>query len=119
MTFNFSNPDGRLIDHELIEEQAGRRRISLRNRKSMRVMLASIEAIMASGSATLESYFDATVSGDAAHWRIELLPRDRRLARQLSRLEVSGSEQLDSIRFEMQDDEWQLLQIRRDGPVDD
>jgi hypothetical protein len=37
----------------------------------------------------------------------------------LSRLEVSGGEQLDSIRFEMPDDEWQLLQIRRDGPVDD
>ena len=30
VTFNFCDPDGRLIDHELIEEQAGRRRISLR-----------------------------------------------------------------------------------------
>jgi hypothetical protein len=106
-------------DEISIERDGERRRISLRNRKSMRVMLASIEAIMASGSATLESYFDATVSGDAAHWRIELLPRDRRLARQLSRMEVSGGEQVDSIRFEMPDEEWQLLQIRHHEPVDD
>jgi selenocysteine lyase/cysteine desulfurase len=30
VTFNFCDPQGRLLDHELIEEQAGRRRISLR-----------------------------------------------------------------------------------------
>ena len=30
VTFNFCDPDGRLLDHELIEEQAGGRRISLR-----------------------------------------------------------------------------------------
>jgi selenocysteine lyase/cysteine desulfurase len=30
VTFNFCDPQGRLLDHELIEQQAGRRRISLR-----------------------------------------------------------------------------------------
>ncbi len=30
VTFNFCDPAGQLLDHELIEEQAGRRRISLR-----------------------------------------------------------------------------------------
>jgi molybdenum cofactor sulfurtransferase len=30
VTFNFCDPEGRLIDHELIEERAARRRISLR-----------------------------------------------------------------------------------------
>ncbi len=30
VTFNFCDADGQLLDHELIEEQAGRRRISLR-----------------------------------------------------------------------------------------
>ena len=30
VTFNFCDPEGRLLDHELIEEQAGGRRISLR-----------------------------------------------------------------------------------------
>jgi selenocysteine lyase/cysteine desulfurase len=30
VTFNFCDPDGRLVDHELIEERAGERRISLR-----------------------------------------------------------------------------------------
>lgn len=30
VTFNFSDPEGQLLDHELIEEQAGRRGISLR-----------------------------------------------------------------------------------------
>ncbi len=30
VTMNFCDPDGRLVDHQLIEEQAGHRRISLR-----------------------------------------------------------------------------------------
>ena len=106
-------------DEVSIERDGERRRISLRNRTAMRVMLTSIEAIMDGDSATLASHFDATVTGNEARWQIELLPRERRLARQLSRMVVSGGEQLDSIRFELPDDEWQLLQIRRDGPVDD
>ena len=94
------------------------RRISLRNRASFRVMLNSIEAIMAGGGETLREHFDATVSGNDANWRIELLPRQRRLARQLLRMEVTGGAQVESIRFELPDGEWQYLEIHGDEPAD-
>jgi hypothetical protein len=92
------------------------RRISLRNRKSFRVMLSGIEAIMAGDTALLDEHFEATVSGTIEEWRIELRPRARRLARQLLKMDVVGGEHVRSIRFEMPDGEWQLLEIHSDEP---
>ena len=92
------------------------RRISLRNRKSFRVMLSGIEAIMAGNAAMLDEHFEATISGSVEDWRIELRPRDRRLARQLLKMDVTGDAHVRSIRFEMPDDEWQLLEIHSGEP---
>ena len=92
------------------------RRISLRNRKSFRVMLSAIEAIMAGNTAMLDEHFEATVSGTVEDWRIELRPRARGLARQLLKMDVTGGEHVQSIRFEMPDGEWQLLEIHSDEP---
>lgn len=102
-----------------IERDGRERRLSLRGRGSFRVMLQSIEAIMAGGAATLEEHFEASVSGDDARWLLALVPRSKRLAKQLGRIEVSGVEdRVRSIRFDLADGEWQLLEIGH-GPADD
>ena len=105
-------------DEVSITRDGAERRISLRNRASFRVMLASIEAVMAGGGDTLREHFDATVYGDDADWRIELQPRGGRLARQLEKMEVTGGAAVESIRFELADGEWQRLEIHGDEPAD-
>jgi hypothetical protein len=105
-------------DEIAIVRDGSERRVSLRNRKTFRVMLGSIEAIMAGGAATLEEHFEARVSGDDERWRIDLQPRSRRLAGQLEAMAVSGvGDRVESIRFTLPDGEWQLLEIRHEEPV--
>ena len=105
-------------DEIAIMRDGEERRISLRNRASFRVMLNSIEAIMAGGGDTLREHFDITVSGDDAAWRIELLPHARRLQRQLLKMDVTGGAQVESILFELPGGEWQRLDIHPGERVD-
>jgi hypothetical protein len=96
------------------------RRLSLGNRKTFRVILQSIEAVMAGGAETLDEHFEAVVEGDDSAWRINLVPHSKRLSRQLIRMEVWGAgDSVEGMRFEMPEDEWQSLEIVHDGPPDE
>jgi len=96
------------------------RRLSLRNRQSFRVMLQGIEAVMAGDVAVLEEHFEVALTGDEADWRIDLVPRSGRLAKQLQGMTVAGAgDRVQSIRFELADGEWQRLELLHDGAPDD
>jgi len=96
------------------------RRLSLRNRQSFRVMLQGIEAVMAGDVAVLEEHFEVALTGDEANWRIDLVPRSGRLAKQLQGMTVAGAgDRVQSIRFELADGEWQRLELLHDGAPDD
>ena len=107
-------------DDIVISRDGQERRLSLRNRKSFRVMLQSIEAVMTGDRAMLEEYFDIALTGSMLDWRIDLAPRSKRLASQLSRMQVSGAnDQILEIRFDLADGEWQLIELLHDASSDD
>lgn len=106
-----------LVDGDSIEiVRDGRtRRLSLRNRKPALVMLQSIESLLAGNAESLNRYFEPLLHGSEEAWRLQLTPKPERLARQLSGITVCGGrDAIDSIRFDMHNGEWQLLQILHD-----
>jgi hypothetical protein len=68
------------------------RSFSLDRAPELRGMLASFGALLRGDRATLDRYFTLTVEGTDANWRIELLPRDTRLASRLAFIHVDGSQ---------------------------
>jgi outer membrane lipoprotein-sorting protein len=56
------------------------------------VIVEAMRGTLTGNRATLERLFDATVSGDSAHWSLELVPRELRLRGQVSALRLSGNE---------------------------
>jgi len=56
------------------------------------VIVEAVRGTLTGNRATLERLFEATVSGDAARWSLELVPRDLRLRGQVASVRVSGRE---------------------------
>jgi outer membrane lipoprotein-sorting protein len=56
------------------------------------VIVEAIRGTLSGDRATLERLFETRVSGDAAHWTLELVPRDLRLRGQVASVRVSGNE---------------------------
>jgi outer membrane lipoprotein-sorting protein len=54
------------------------------------VIVEAIRGTLTGNRATLERLFETTVSGDAARWSLELVPRDLRLRGQVASVRVSG-----------------------------
>jgi hypothetical protein len=107
-----------LVDGDQVEiSRDGRtRRLSLKNRKPILLMLQSIESLLAGNGEALERYFQLKLSGTPENWCLQLTPSSERLARQLNGLTVRGGlDRIDDLRFEMQNGEWQLLQIVHDA----
>jgi hypothetical protein len=108
-----------LVDGDRIElSRDGQvKSVALGRSKALQSMLGGIEAILAGRTDELSAVFDYQLSGTATAWTLQLKPRSRRLAQQLNGLRVSGDElAVTSIRFELKDDEWHLLEILRDDP---
>jgi len=99
----------------VISRDGRSRRLSLKNRRPILVMLQSIESLLAGNSESLERYFGIDLSGTPEGWRLQLTPSSERLARHLQNLTVrGGASTIDDIRFEMQNGEWQHLEILHD-----
>ena len=54
------------------------------------VIVEAIRGTLTGNRATLERLFETTVSGDAARWSLDLVPRDLRLRGQVAAVRVSG-----------------------------
>jgi len=108
-----------LVDGDRIEfSRDGQvRSVALGRSKALQSMLAGIEAILAGRTDELSAVFDYELSGTATAWTLQLKPRSRRLSQHLNGLQVSGDEMsVASIRFDLKDDEWHLLEILEDVP---
>lgn len=101
-------------DRVEIERDGETRVLSLSKSRSLKTMLGGIEAILAGKSELLEKIFDYELTGAEDDWSLRLQPRSRRVARQLSALTVKGdAESVTTIRFDLSDGEWHLMEIRR------
>ena len=88
------------------------RRIGLKSRKSILVMLQTIESLLSGDSQSLHRYFDVALTGTLKRWHLKLIPSSGRLSRQLRSLTVNGGDDtINNLRFEMQNGEWQHLEI--------
>lgn len=108
-----------LVDGDRIEfSRDGQvRSVALGRSKALQSMLGGIEAILAGRTEELSAVFDYELSGTATAWTLQLKPRSRRLSQQLNGLQVSGDgTAVTSIRFDLKDDEWHLLEILEDDP---
>jgi len=104
-------------DRVEIQRDGVTRTLSLKKSRSLRTMLDGIEAILAGEGEQLASVFDYQLSGAADAWQLQLVPRSRRIARQLTGLTVTGDdESVVSIHFDLRDGEWHRMDIHKNDP---
>lgn len=108
-----------LIDDDQIEFQRDgeTRKISLKRSKSLRTMLEGIEAILAGEKNHLEETFTHQLSGTDCAWTLQLEPISRIVSQQLTSMVVKGDyASLSSIRVNLKDGEWNLIEISGTAP---
>lgn len=95
-----------------IDQQGVTRTVSLRKSRTLRAMLGGIEAILAGETEQLASIFDYELSGIEEDWSLRLLPRSKKMAKQMTSLTVTGdSNSVTAIRFDLKDGEWHNMEI--------
>ena len=74
-------------------ERAGKppRRFALTRAPELGAFLESFAALLGGDAARLAQAYDSSSAGDAAHWRLTLVPRDARLRKHLVRIAVDGA----------------------------
>lgn len=91
--------------------------LSLRRSRSLKTMLGGIEAILAGQTEQLTSVFHYELGGEVGAWSLQLRPRSRRIAKQLTSLTVTGNaESVTMIRFDLKDGEWHEMEIHESDP---
>ena len=82
-----------LQDEQVLVEREGSksRRVSLDRAPELRGMLASFGALLQGDLAMLDRYFKVTTLGSDERWRIDLSPRDAKLAARLSAIHLDGA----------------------------
>lgn len=104
-------------DHVIVERDGESRKLSLNKSRALKTILGAIEAILSGEADKLESVFHYELSGTIDSWSVQLTPASRRIAKQLTSLQVTGDdESAMSIRFDLSDGEWHQLNILRDEP---
>jgi hypothetical protein len=99
-------------DHIEVERNGKIRKLSLHKSKFLKTMLGGIEAILAGQSEHLASIFNYELSGTSSSWSLRLTPLSRSASRHLKSLLVTGNENsVTSIRFDLREGEWHLMEI--------
>ena len=95
-----------------IDRQGVTKTLSLRKSRSLRTMLGGIEAILAGETEQLAEAFHYELSGREDDWSLQLLPRSKRMAKQVASLTVTGDlSAVTAIRFDLNDGEWHNMEI--------
>lgn len=102
-----------------IDRQGETKTLSLRKSRSLKTMLGGIEAILAGRAEQLGNVFSYELVGAAEDWSLQLRPRSKRIARQLTSLTVTGdAAAITTIRFELAGGEWHAMELlKSDAPL--
>ena len=99
-------------DYIEIERDGKTRRLSFGKSKSIRAMLGGIEAILAGQVDRLSSLFRYELSGTSSCWSLRLEPLSPKVSAHLTAMLVKGDEDsANSIRLELKDGEWSLMEF--------
>jgi len=102
-------------DHITIERDGESRKLAVKRSRSLRTILGAIEAILSGESDKIESVFNYELSGTNDAWSVQLTPISRRIAKQLTGLQVNGDDQsVTSIRIALKGGEWHDMDILPD-----
>jgi outer membrane lipoprotein-sorting protein len=74
-----------------IEQDGKSRSFTLADRPEIGAFVESIRATLAGDLATLERFYTVTLTGDAADWRLSLVPKERKLQELVKDIRISGS----------------------------
>lgn len=97
-----------------IDRQGVTKTLSLRKSRALRTMLGGIEAILAGETEQIASVFEYELSGVEEAWSLQLLPRSKRIAKQVTSLTVTGDrDSVTAIRFDLKDGEWHNMEINQ------
>ena len=101
-------------DRIIIERNGETHSLAVKRSRSLRTILDAIEAILSGESEKLESVFNYELSGTHDAWSVQLTPISRRIARQLTAMQVNGDDQsVTSIRINLEGGEWHIMDILR------
>jgi len=102
-----------IADGQIEITQDGKtRRLSLGKSKSLQAMLGGIEAILAGQMEQLDALFDMELTGASDDWSLRLQPKSRRISAHLTSMQVKGDDRaVNSIRIDMKDGEWSLMEM--------
>jgi hypothetical protein len=67
------------------------RTFSLQRAPELKTLLSSFSALLGGNRQQLEQGFTLALSGDEAHWALELTPRDHHLSERVTRITVTGA----------------------------
>ncbi len=110
----FSIADGAIT----MERDGESRRLPVRRSKSLETMLGAFEGVLSGDADMLASVFDYEVRGETSDWTIDLTPRSRRIAKQLSSLELRGNDAgVSQISIDLRDGERHIMYIRNEEPL--
>jgi hypothetical protein len=99
-------------DHIEVKRDGKIRKLSLNRNKFLKTMLGGIEAILSGQAEHLTSVFAYELSGTINSWSLQLEPLSPSASRHLTSLFVTGDDtSVTSIRFELKDGEWHLMEI--------
>lgn len=83
-------------DNVTMESRSGTRRVRLTQFPAAAVWVESVRATLAGDQRALERYFRVRVAGQMAAWTLELIPFDNELADVVSRIVITGAQDLPS-----------------------
>lgn len=93
------------------------RRLSLHKSKPMKAMFGGIEAILAGQVEELAALFRYELSGTVEAWSLRMEPLSDSIARHLTVMLVEGDgDSANSIRLELKDGEWSLMEFMETVP---
>jgi hypothetical protein len=77
----------------------------------------SVRATLAGDTAALERYFTVGFEGDAAHWRMTLLPREAAIAKSVKQIHMEGErDAIRTVEIRESDGDRSLLNIGPELP---
>lgn len=108
-----------VLDHGMLTAQRGRHTytVALKDAPQVVPFVESVRATMAGDRAALERYFTTRFEGDAAHWRLTLLPRDAAIAKSVQQIRMDGERaSIRSVEIRETDGDRSLMSIGSDLP---
>ena len=99
-------------DHIEVTRDGKIRKLSLNRNKFLKTMLGGIKAILAGQAEYLTSVFSYELAGTISSWSLRLKPISASASRHLTSLLITGDDtSVTSIRFELKEGEWHLMEI--------